>query len=135
MLEGGPDVRRRRGEARFYTRRDFGPRAAGSTGFGPAGCFCHLPREAFRPMLGMGLGMRPLPRPPGLVLFPGSRLCVGDVGERYGSAIFGLAERFNGCVDPSSCPEKRGDVRGVNTRSAQQTRWDLICDSCDKMRF
>lgn len=54
-------------------------------------------------MLGIGLGMRPLPMPVGLVLFPENRLCVGDVGERRGSAVLGLAERFSGCVDPSSC--------------------------------
>lgn len=64
---------------------------------------CYLPREVFRPMLGIGLGMRPLPMPVGLVLFPENRLCVGDVGERRGSAVLGLAERFSGCVDPSSC--------------------------------
>lgn len=64
---------------------------------------CRLPREVFLPMLGMGLGMRPLPMPVGLVLFPGNRLCVGDVGERRASAVLGLAERFSGCVDPSSC--------------------------------
>lgn len=66
-------------------------------------CVCYPPREVFLPMLGMGLGMRPLPMPIGLVLFPGKRLCVGDVGERRGSAVLGLAERFSGCVDPSSC--------------------------------
>lgn len=63
----------------------------------------HLPREVFLPMLGMGLGIRPLPMLGGLVLLPENRLCVGDVGERRGSAVLGLAERFNGCVDPSSC--------------------------------
>lgn len=66
-------------------------------------CVCYLPREVFLPMLEMGLGMRPLPMPVGLVLFPENRLCVGDVGERRDSAVLGLAERFNGCVDPSSC--------------------------------
>ena len=64
---------------------------------------CHLPRDVFLPMFGMGLGMRPLPMPVGLVLFPENRLCVGDVGERRGSAVLGLAERFSGCADPSSC--------------------------------
>lgn len=54
-------------------------------------------------MLEMGLGIRPLPMPVGLDLFPENRLCVGDVGERRGSAVLGLAERFSGCVDPSSC--------------------------------
>lgn len=62
---------------------------------------CHLPNELFLPML--GLGMPPLPMLGGLVLFPENRLCVGDVGVRRGSAVLGLAERFNGCVDPSSC--------------------------------
>lgn len=66
-------------------------------------CICYIPRDVFLPMLGRGLGMRPLPMPVGLVLFPENRLCVGDVGERRGSAVLGLAERFNGCVDPSSC--------------------------------
>lgn len=66
-------------------------------------CVCYLPIEVFLPMLAMGLGMRPLPMPVGLVLFPENRLCVGDVGERSSSVVLGLAERFNGCVDPSSC--------------------------------
>lgn len=65
-------------------------------------------------MLGLGLGMRPLPMPVGLVLFPENRLCDGDVGERRDSAVFGLAERFNGCVDPSSYSENRCDDRNVS---------------------
>lgn len=64
------------------------------------GSIFYLPREVFLPM---GLGMRPFPKPDGLVLFPENRFCVGDVGERSGSAVLGLAERFSGCVDPSSC--------------------------------
>lgn len=64
---------------------------------------CYLPREVFLPRLGMGLGRRPLPMPEGLVLFPENRLCVGDVGEWRASTVLGLAERFSGCVDPSSC--------------------------------
>lgn len=68
---------------------------------------CHIPRDMFLPTLGLELGMRPLPIPGGLVLFPENGLCVGDVGEQRGSAVLGLAERFNGCVDPSSCSFKR----------------------------
>lgn len=64
-------------------------------------------------MLGMGLGMRPLLMPEGLVLLPGYKLCVGDAGERRGSAVLGLAERFNGCVDPSSYKQNRHDHNAV----------------------
>lgn len=37
----------------------------------------------------------------GLLLLPGKRLCVGDVGDLTGSAVLGRAERLRGCV-PSS---------------------------------
>ena len=51
-------------------------------------------------MLEMGLGTRPFPRPRGLVLE--NRLCGGEVEERRTSEVLGRADRFRGCVDPSS---------------------------------
>jgi len=50
----------------------------------------------------MGLGMPPLlDRLFGLLLLPGKRICVGDVGDLTESAVLGRAERLRGCV-PSS---------------------------------
>lgn len=49
-----------------------------------------------------GLGIPPLPaRLLGLLLLPGNRLCVGDVGDLTSSVVFGRADRLSGCV-PSS---------------------------------
>lgn len=59
-------------------------------------CAFDLPREDPRLMLGMGLGMPPLPRLFGLVLLPGKRLWEGDVGERRASMLLGRADRFRG---------------------------------------
>lgn len=70
---------------------------------------CYPPRDVFLPRVDSGLGMRPLLRPVGLVLLPQNRACGGDVGERRGSAVLGLAERFRGCVDPSSCRWNRNN--------------------------
>lgn len=47
----------------------------------------------------------------GLLLLPGNRLCVGEVGVFTDSAVLGRAERLRGCV-PSSC----GGVRGEQER-------------------
>jgi hypothetical protein len=53
-------------------------------------------------MLERGLGMRLFPTLMGLLLLPGYRLCDGEDGEWWGSPVLGRAERFRGCVDPSS---------------------------------
>lgn len=65
-------------------------------------CSLHSPSEPL-PMLERGLGMRPFPMVMGLVLLLGNRVCEGEDGERWGSPVLDRAERFRGCVDPSSC--------------------------------
>lgn len=65
-----------------------------------------LPRDDPRPKP-RGLGMPPLLGWLfGLLLLPGNRLCVGDIGDFTGSAVLGRAERFKGCV-PSSCKHEK----------------------------
>lgn len=61
-----------------------------------------LPREDPRPRPPSGLGVPPLlMRLLGLLLLPGNRFCVGDVGDLISSVVFGRADRLRGCV-PSS---------------------------------
>ena len=49
------------------------------------------------PRLPRGLGMLLLlGRLLGLLLLPGNKLCVGDVGDLTGSAVLGRAERLRG---------------------------------------